>query len=212
MLTVVRRSFATSYRLDGIVGDEELFVIDDESGQISVGEDVLLNFENAINDEYMVTVMAVDPGNAGSTVVVTITVLNVNESPKFVEDTNNQNLESKDVSETETDPAMRFISGYMATDDENAAPPTVDLEWSLSGQDADKFDFYDSQSCANVEDNTTGASVNICLKAIPDFEARGDANGDNIYSISVDAKDSDDNTTSRNVAVTIRKRGRGRDS
>ena len=151
----------------------------------------------------MVTVMAVDPGNAGSTVVVTITVLNVNESPKFVEDTNNQNLESKDVSETETGPAMQFISGYMATDDENAAPPTVDLEWSLSGPDADKFDFYDAQSCASVDDNATGASVNICLKAIPDFEARGDANGDNIYSISVDAKDSDDNTTSRNVAVTI---------
>ena len=68
------RDTALSYSLEG--DDADSFAVD-ASGQLSVGEDVQLDYEN--RTEYSVTVRATDSAEASATVAVTVTVTDVND-------------------------------------------------------------------------------------------------------------------------------------
>ena len=194
------------YSIDDDNATEELFVLDSLSGQISVGDDASLNYEADANRSYLVTVTATDPGNMSSAVGVTINLLNANESPEVGDeiDTNNQNLTTKSVDETGAN-ANPYIALYDATDHEDdAASPVLALAWSLSGPDSEKFGFYTANNCETAATDLTGDSIRVCFKAQPDFEARADSDRDNVYNVTVDVTDSDDNTTSQDVAVTVK--------
>ena len=43
----------------------------------------------------------------------------------------------------------------------------------------------------------------LTFEAKPDFEAQGDANGDNVYEVTVVAADSNGNRGTRDVKVTV---------
>ena len=70
---------ALTYTLGG--DDMASFAIDDASGQISVGEGTMLDYET--KSIYSVTVKATDNTNASNSITVTITVTGVNEAPSF---------------------------------------------------------------------------------------------------------------------------------
>ena len=73
-----------TYALGG--GDAASFMIDDETGQISVGEGTELDFESDMTT-YTVTVTATDGDGLDDMITVTITVTNVNDQmPMFADD------------------------------------------------------------------------------------------------------------------------------
>ena len=181
--------------------DNTFFDINSMSGQISVGNAAMLDYEGD-RQVYSVKVKAIDPSNDSNTVDVSIEILNVNESPEIgkEDDTDDKNLAAKTVDETGPN-ANRYIALYEATDDEE---DNVQLKWSLAGADSDKFNFYADVQCSGEPiARPTGASTQLCFASQPDYEARADANRDNVYNVTVTVTDSDGNTTSRDVAVTV---------
>ena len=76
---------------DGDTGDSLTYSLDemgdmhfdiDDMGQITVGEGTMLDFESGMTS-YTVTVMATDTARLYDTIMVTITVVDVNEAPTF---------------------------------------------------------------------------------------------------------------------------------
>ena len=74
-------------------------------------------------------------------------------------------------------------------------PEGGDITWSLSGADEDMFELTGTG-------NASGSMRGLAFKAKPDFEAPGDANGDNIYEVTVVASDGSGN--SNDLAVTVK--------
>ena len=64
--------------------------------------------------------------------------------------------------------------------------------WSVSGADGGKFEIS----------NNGG----LTFKDAPDFEMPGDANGDNVYEVTVVAADGDGNRGTMDVKVTVDQR------
>ena len=112
------------------------------------------------------------------------------------------NSTDQDVTITVTDEEVEFTSGATASVAENAAVGTVvytaeattdtdgsTLTFALSGTDAALFEI----------DEQTGA---VTLNAVPDYEAPGDADGDNAYNIVITASDGA-NSTDQAVTITV---------
>ena len=160
------------------------FDIDSGTGQIKVGPGVTLDAET--DPSYTVTVTATDPPGASDTITVNIAVIDVDEVPMIMAgDT------AKDYSEIKDDaPNTEMVSTYTASDPEdNDANPAIPVRWSLSGADSSTFSI-----------DANGA---LTFKDSPDFEARADANSNNIYEVTVTATDSTGNTASRDVTVNV---------
>ena len=194
---------------NNILDEDEFFAIDSATGQIRVDTDEDLNFES--REEYKVAVTATDPGGLVSPpIVVTIEVLNVNESPEFGDEdqADDENLMSARYKENTA--TTTAVSTYTATDDENGAvdPDGQVLMWSLSGNDANHFSLCGRGStdtpesaCADADDYDD--VVDLRFKNSPNFEARADSNSDNVYNVTVEATDNDGNTAPRQVTVTL---------
>ena len=156
-------------------------------------------------------VTATDPNGSSSVpIIVTIKVVNVNESPKFEDEdqADKENLTSARYKENTS--TTTAVSTYTATDDENGAvvPSGQVLIWALSGNDADHFSLCsrfaaDPPTSACVDSNAYTDVLDLRFKESPNFEARADSNGDSVYNVTVEATDSDDNTTSRRVVITL---------
>ena len=201
----------TTFELNPDVDDDEFFVINSGTGQISVDSDEALNFE--AQEEYRVAVTATDPnGSSSAPIFVTIEVLNVNESPSFGDEdqADKENLTSasyEEGGEATTTP----VSTYTAADDENGADGATGqvLKWTLSGDDAAHFSICRGATVAcpapvAYEDGDRDpVPVYLRFKAVPDFEARADSNGDNVYNVTVEATDSANNKASRRVVITL---------
>ena len=127
------------------------------------------------DNDYDITVTATDGVNSADLdVVITVTDENeVGNAPVFTSPV------SADAAENQT-PAYTARAGDADGDT---------LSYSLSGADAALFTI----------DATTGE---VSFAAAPDFEAPGDANGDNDYEIIVTASDGANNT-SQAVTVTV---------
>ena len=204
-----------TYTLTGLTGndDDSNYRIDRATGQITVGPRAMLNREDPGNPdfEHMVTVTATDPWGiptAGDqdapsavTVIVTITIDNVNEAPmvnagptKIIhpEGITVINVGTADVVKPPT---------YMATDQESTVavaedPCTIDstgstCAWSLRGYDAGDF-------------SITEAGV-LTFKSSPNFESPADADMDNMYMVTVVATDdgTPEMTATRDVVITV---------
>ena len=166
-----------TYGLSGT--DEALFTIDPNTGVVSflVAPDFEMPGDDDGDNVYNIGVMATD-GTRDRTQAVTITVTDVDEGganapPVFTSDA------AASVAENQAEAYMA-----VATDVDGDS-----LTYSLSGTDAALFTI----------DSNTGV---VSFTAAPDFEAPGDAGGDNVYNITVTASD-ETNETTRDVAITV---------
>ncbi len=126
------------------------------------------------NNVYDVTVTASD-GTLSSTKDVAITVTNVNEAPTVTS--------SAAASFAENGTGTVYTAA--ATDPDAGAT----LTYSISGADASLFNI----------NATTGA---VTFKSSPNYEAPGDAGGNNVYDVKVTASDGTLSST-KDVAITV---------
>ena len=177
-----------TYTLGGTNVDD--FEINAATGQITVGDETELDFET--NTTYTVTVTAMDPAGlvTNPPIMVTINVSDdANEPPAItgtVPDSVNEG--------TATTPATLLVVDFMA-DDPDTDNTNMDITWSLSGPDAGDFTITASGS-----DDTRGA---LTFKASPNYEMPADADGDNVYEVTVSATDADSNRGEESVEVKV---------
>ena len=161
------------YGLSGT--DAVLFTIDPNTGVVSflVPPDFEDPDDAGGNNVYHITVTASD-GDNSTNHDVAITVTNVNDNtPSFT------SLDSASVAENQT-------AAYTAI----AADADGDhLTYRLSGTDAALF-------------TINAATGVVSFMEAPDFENAGDADGDNVYNITVTASD-DTNESDHDVAITV---------
>ena len=126
------------------------------------------------NNVYDVNVTASDGSNS-ATKAVAISVTNVNEAPTVTSAATASFAEN----------ATGTVYTAAATDPDAGAT----LTYSLTGADASLFNI----------NSTTGV---VTFKSAPNYEAPGDAGGNNVYNITVGASDGT-NTASKAVAVSV---------
>ena len=180
--------------------DAGYFSIDQTTGQIRVaarldadttqGRVPATGDDAAEAGEYIVVVTVSDPSGAAPTnttdadddVVVTITATQGNENPVVTGAAAYEIVENENLPGTAT---------YTATD----VDPNPSIGWTHEGDDKDLFTL------------SSGAGVRIlAFKSAPDYEAPGDANGDNIYEVTVVATDGQGNPQGRGtvpVRITV---------
>ena len=129
------------------------------------------------DNEYLVQVRASD-GQYTGRLDVKVTVTDVNEPPEF----NSSSLSKTSFSYAENRTSALYT--YRADDPEQGA-----ITWSLSGDDSGDFAISESGVLTFAE--------------IPDFEMPDDANQDNEYLVTVEARDDGFNRATLDVTVTV---------
>jgi Ca2+-binding RTX toxin-like protein len=156
-----------------------------DAGLFEISESGVVTFRTAPDFEapgdadgdnvYDITVTASDGELSSAPRAVAITVTDANEAPGVT-------------------------SGGAASFAENGAGPVTiatgtdpdagtTLSWSLGGADAGLFEISESGV--------------VTFRTAPDFEAPGDADGDNVYDITVTASDGELSSAPRAVAITV---------
>ena len=153
----------------------------DEGGQIEVAAGTELDFET--KQTYMVTLMAEDSFGASASIMVTITVTDMDEVPDVSGDATKEYAEN----------GIGQVARYTAVDPEQ----TAIVSWSLAGADASRF---------SIEGGA------LTFKKAPDYEKPGDVMGtspstaaptDNMYEVTVQATDSTSKMGTKNVMVEV---------
>ena len=156
-----------------------------DGGDFTINEDGELTFRNTPDferpadsnrdNEYLVTVRASD-GRYYGTLDVTVTVEAVNEAPEFRSGSTTEfAYQENGTSELYT---------YRATDPEGGG-----VTWHLAGDDSSAFDI-----------NETGV---LTFNDSPDYEDPADADDDNVYQVTVVARDEQGNDRNLEVTVTV---------
>ena len=174
----------------GTAGDADVFQIDRMTGQVTVGlgktvhpvsddgetadDSVVVSDANG----FTVTIKATDPFDESTMVVMTITVDAVDEAPVF---TDGEASHSHAENELDTEVVHTFVA-YDPEDDR--------VIYSVSGDDAGKFSIDDSNGQLTFVDS-------------PDFEARGSADGDNVYEVTVKAASTESGGTEKSTTVDV---------
>ena len=139
-------------------------------------------------DTYTVVVTADDgsgEANATASITVTIEVKDLDEKPEVFEG-GLAISGSNSVSFMENNPVADAVGTYTATGVDAAS-----ATWRLGGNDAADF---------MVEGS--GASVMLKFRSSPDYEAPADADGDNVYEVTLEANDGT-YPASRDVTVAV---------
>ena len=179
--------------------DLAAFDIDRATGQITVAQK--LDFESRGDEgnrdgKYVVVATVTDPGDLSDTVVVVITADDRNEDPVLSgrpELTINE-IDSSDADAANPDfvgnpdPAAPTVNVYNVVDEDRRAATE---EWSLKGEDAGEF-----QLIGNV-------GRTLVFRNQPDYENPADANGDNVYKVTVVTFDGDDGRGEFNVCIAV---------
>lgn len=118
-----------------------------------------LNFET--KSEYRVVLLVRDGRGGKDSISVTIHVTDINEPPVILGDASIDHIENS------TAP----VGSFTASDPEGE----TDLSWSLSGDDSHLF--------------SIGGSGTLRFESAPDFESAADADGDNVYAVTVQSSD-----------------------
>ena len=171
----------------GTAADADLFQIDRMTGQVTVGLGRQVNPDSdsanevpalGKDDSFTVTIKATDPSGESATVVMTITVDEVDEAPVFT-------AGEMSHSHAENTNAATVVYTFAAYDPEGETET-----YSLSGADDGKF--------------TIGSSDGeLTFDASPDFEARGSADGDNVYEVTVKAASTDGAAGATEKSTTV---------
>ena len=157
--------------------DLAAFDIDKATGQITVAQE--LDFESRGDPDdgiYIVVATVTDPGNLGDYIVVVITARDINEDPVLSGrpeltineiDSGEANADSPDFDDPDSD---GDVNVYNVVDEDRRAATN---EWSLEGEDKDQF-----QLIGNV-------GRTLVFRNQPDYETPADANGDNVYKVTI---------------------------
>ena len=190
-----RLTYSLEADSNGTVADADVFQIDRMTGQVTVGlgktvhpasDDGETDSDSVVVSDangFTVTIKATDPSRESATVVMTITVDEVDEAPVFT-------AGEMSHSHAEDEEATEVVYTFEAYDPEDET-----VTYSLSGADDDKLSI-----------NTNGA---LTFNASPNFEALGSADGDNVYEVTVKAAstdgaaDSTEKSTTVDVTVTV---------
>ena len=161
--------------------DRAAFDIDKATGQIKVAQE--LNFESRgpegnRDGKYIVVVTVTDPSGLGDSIVVVITARDINEDPVL--------SGRPELTINEIDSGAENVANPLFVGNEADDPPTVNIynvvdedrraatnEWSLEGEDAGEF-----QLIGNV-------GRTLVFRSQPDYETPADANGDNVYKVTI---------------------------
>ena len=168
-----------TYTLGGADGSK--FDIDSATGQIKVKAGNPLDFE--VKPSYEVQVTATDPSGLNLGVDVTIDVIDVDETPVV-------SVAQGGVARThlENTTTLNPVALFEVVDEEDGNSFS-DFVWTLAGADGDSFEI--------------GSNAILTFESMPDFEAPGDANRNNVYEVTVQATDSAANTGTLDVTVTV---------
>ncbi len=176
-----------TYSLEG-EADADVFQIDRMTGQVTVGLGKTVNpnsdaenesdTETRTGDNFMVTIKATDPSGQSATVLMTITVDEADEAPVFTDGKMSH-------SRAENEDATEVVYTFGAYDPEGDT-----VAYTVSGDDDGKF--------------SIGSSGGLTFDASPNFEARGSADGDNVYEVTVKAASTGgDGATEKSTTVDV---------
>ncbi len=154
------------------------FAIDPTTGEITVADGSLLDFETSGTHQIVVRV---SDGSLSSTTPLTITINDVNDDPVITSDGGGDTAQ---VAAAENGTAVTTVA---ATDEDAGSS----LTYSLAGG-ADQGLF--------AIDSLTGVLTFI---AAPDFEAPGDADGDNKYEVTVQVADGKGGFDTQDITVEV---------
>ncbi|MBF0272768.1 MAG: tandem-95 repeat protein [Magnetococcales bacterium] len=161
-------------RLTFTLGGSSAFAVGSKSGQITVVDSSLLDFETT--PTFTLTAAVKDARNATTSATVLIKLTNVNEAPTI----------TSTAAASFAENATGTVYQATATD-----PDSGDTKvWSLSGSDASLF----------AINSATGA---VTFNAAPDYETPKDSGADNTYDITVVATDAAGAAGSKAVAITV---------
>ena len=166
-----------TYTLGGT--DAASFEILPATGEIKVGAGTELDHES--KSTYRLTVTATDPSGEKASVKVTLKVTDINEPPSLTRESFVvSGRASIDYPETQTGD----VGSYTA-----AGSRATGVSWSLAGTDAGDF-------------RISRAGV-LTFASQPNFESPADSNRDNIYELTVRARNSAGTYAIRNVTVSV---------
>ena len=177
-----------SLEADTNAADADVFQIDRKTGQVTVG---LGKTVNPASDDhtsvvgisqasFTVTIRATDPHGSSDTVVMTITPDEVDEAPVFTADKTTHSYKENTPANTATD-----LYTFAAYD-----PESDTVTYSVSGDDATKLSIANGVLTFNAQN-------------LPDFEARGSADGDNTYEVTVKAASTGSETGATAKSTTV---------
>ena len=178
-----------TYTLGGTAADD--FDIDRETGQLKTK----IELDADTGPSYSVTVRATDPsGDPHDTtatnrddysdmITVTITVEDLAEDPQIDEVDADNMLDGFEENTVITTTVATFEA---VVEDSGSVS-----RWSLAGPDAGELEFVT---------DTVGT---LTFKKSPDYEKPGDADGDNVYEVTVRATDSEGRTGTKDVTVEV---------
>ena len=140
------------------------FSIDKATGQLMTKAN--LDFDTT--NSHIVEVTATDSSGGQTTIAatVTISIIDIDEAPTF-----SAFVTAEDIAEN----AIDLTVGTFTASDPEGGPVTL----SLSGADASKFE---------LTGTTAGTRVLAFIES-PDFEAKADSDGNNVYEVTVEASD-----------------------
>jgi|CXWL01.1.fsa_nt_gi hypothetical protein len=155
------------------------FAINSSTGQITVADGSLLNYEAATS--HSVTVRVMDSGGQSYDETFTINLTNVNEAPTITSNGGGATV-SLSVAENQT-----TVTTVAAVDVDTGTT----LAYSLAGgPDAARFSI----------DGTTGA---LRFSAAPNFERASDVGRNNVYDVTVQVSDGQGGTTTQAISVRV---------
>ena len=178
------------------VDDLAAFDIDKATGQITVAEK--LDFESRgtpADGKYVVVVTVTDPSGLGDNIVVVITAEDRNEDPVLrgrpeltIEEIDGgaANAANPDFIGADTDPAS--VNVYNVDDEDDRASVK---SWRLEGEDKGQFQLI----------GTVGRTLVFTTQ--PDYENPADADGDNVYKVTVVAIDNDGARGEFDVCIAV---------
>ena len=133
---------------------------------------------------YMVTVRASAGSDTGER-MVRVTVGDDNEAPEIIE--GGLSIAGSDRVSVPED-GMPTVGDYTAV-----GPGAASARWTLAGDDSGVFMVLPD----------SGMSTTLRFVNTPNFEAPTDANGDNVYMVTLNATDSEGNMATREITVTV---------
>ena len=179
------------------VDDLAAFDIDKATGQITVAQK--LNFESRGSPEdgkYVVVATVTDPTGLSDEVVVVITAEDMNEAP-VLRGRPELTINELDGGEANADnplfvgntaEAARAVNVYNVDDEDDRASVA---SWRLEGEDAGEFQLI----------GTVGRTLVFTTQ--PNYENPADANGDNVYKVTVVAIDNNGGIGKFDVCIAV---------
>ena len=182
-----------TYSLEAVSGsgaDADVFQIDRKTGQVTVGLGKIVSPSADSSepdtvtkqDTFTVTIKATDPHGTSDTATLTITMKNTDEAPVFTA-SKAAHSRKENIAGNTDNAAIYTFAAYN--------PEAGTVTYSLNGNDASKLSI------------ASNGALTFDSGALPNFEAPGDADKDNVYEVTVKASDASTPPNSTTLAVTV---------